>query len=546
MQNKSPSQDLLRTARAVLTATRRLRIPGSARTASRYGFSTGSADSFWVCMLIIAVVGLLPLSGRDAQARHGAPGRTASEQAQRLRADGAAALAEHKLEAARQALDESYERYPASETLYYLGQLALAEGHPIEAQDLMRRFVHELGAGIEPNQKQEASRVLTLAATSPPYGELEVFGSQGALVRVDNRLLGVLPLSQPMLVPSGVHTVQLNLGPRHFAGPVEIRTGRTAQLRFDLQTGVAVVTLPPTILLIQDYGASPAALQDAWARAADQAIRAEQHAVLHPQAALVRAPELTPCIRMHRCQVQLMQRNEVDYTLVLSLLSPIAAAPKNSGANSAENSGGTAAPGGVVLRGELLDSSMGEDLADAVNQPIDPAKPEQAAALVGGLVTRLLKEGRARPRGTLEVQSTPPGSQVLLPRGFAGVTPYERPAWAGPYEVVVQKFGYKPARLTANVEADKKETLQVNLELLPAPPPRRPRWRTVTGAVAIGVGGTLILLSLPSLPSGDTDKLATDAALISLGAVLTVGGVLLLTLPLGKPKPPPTATAPVR
>jgi len=116
---------------------------------------------------------------------------------------------------------------------------------------------------------------------------------------------------------------------------------------------------------------------------------------------------------------------------------------------------------------------------------------------------------------------------------------YEHPIWTGTYEVVVQKTGYKPLTLSAHIEPGNKEARQANLELLPPPPPGRPLWRTVTGAIAVGLGGTMGLLSTSSLFSSDSNQVATGAGVTALGAGLAVGGVLLLTLPSAKPKAPP-------
>lgn len=471
--------------------------------------------------------------------RHGEP--AAVEQAERLRTAGAAALAERKLAVARQALEDSYARLPAPETLYYLGQLALAEAKVLEAQDLMRRFIREAGAAVDPQQQKEAARIALLP--SQPFGELEVLSARNTLVRVDGRLLGVLPLAQPLLVASGAHTVVLELGSRRQESPVEIRTGRTAQLRFDLQTGVAVVTLPPTVLLVQDYGAFPPTVQDVLASAAEQAVRAESHAVLHPRPALVRAPELASCVRTQPCQVQLMQRNEVEYAIALTLLLPVAApAPAPAPAPATGVGPPAAAPpaGGVILHGELLDAVMGQEVALSLNQPIDLSVPAQAVATTTELVTRLLKEGRARPRGTLEISSNPPGASVVLPYGTTGLTPYSHPAWAGSYDVMVQKPGYTPARLRVNILLEQKESQQLTLEPLAGPPPKRPLWRTVTGAVAIGLGGTILLTTTSSLFSSDSSTVAVGASGVTVGSLLVVGGVLLLTLPVKKPAPKPS------
>lgn len=466
-------------------------------------------------------------------------GEAAVEQAERLRTTGAAALGERKLDEARQALEDSYTRLPAPETLYYLGQLALAESKVLEAQDLMRRFVREAGAAADPQQQKEAARIALLP--SQPFGELEILSARNTLVRVDGRLLGVLPLAQPLLVTSGTHTVVLQLGSQRLESPVEIRTGRAAQLRFDLQTGVAVVTLPPTVLLVQDYGAFPPTVQDVLANAAEQAVRAESHAILHPRPALVRAPELASCVRTQPCQVQLMQRNEVEYAIALTLLLPVSA-PAPAPAAGTPTGVGAAPAGGVILHGELLDAAMGQEVALSLNQPIDLSVPAQAAATTTELVARLLKEGRARPRGTLEISSNPPGASVVLPYGTTGLTPYSHPAWAGSYDVMVQKPGYAPARLRVNILPEQKESQQLTLTPLAGPPPKRPLWRTVTGAVAIGLGGTILLTTTSSLFSSDSSTVAVGASGVTVGSLLVVGGVLLLTLPVKKPAPKPSTT----
>lgn len=498
--------------------------------------------------IILGAVGVLVVPEAYAR-RHSGGGNSrpgdpaAAEQAERLRTTGATALSERKLDVARQALEDSYARLPAPETLYYLGQLALAENKVLEAQDLMRRFVREAGAAVDPQQQKEAARIALLP--SQPFGELEILSTRNTLVRVDGRLLGVLPLAQPLLVTSGTHTVVLELGSRRQESPVEIRTGRAAQLRFDLQTGVAVVTLPPTVLLVQDYGAFPQAVQDVLANAAEQAVRAESHAVLHPRPALVRAPELASCVRTQPCQVQLMQRNEVDYTIALSLLLPVSApAPTPAAGTPASGGPSVAVPpaGGVMLHGELLDAAMGQEVALSLNQPIELSVPAQAVATTTELVTRLLKEGRARPRGTLEISSNPSGAAVVLPYGTTGLTPFSHPAWAGSYDVMVQKPGYAPARLRVNILPEQKESQQLTLEPLAGPPPKRPLWRTVTGAVAIALGGTIVLTTTSSLFSSDSSTVAVGASGLTVGSLLVVGGVLLLTLPVKKTVPKPATT----
>lgn len=455
----------------------------------------------------------IPFLADEAWARHegGAKvDRRTREQAEQLRSDGAAALATKDLEAAKQALYQSYQRNPVSETLYFLGLLAAAEGRAIEAQDLLRRFLREAAETVEPAQQKEAQRIL--AQPTPPFGELDIQGERGALVSVDGRLLGVLPLSQPLILAGGVRSVQLGQGTRKLDGPVDIRIGRASQLRFDMRTGVAVVTLPPTVLLVESYQGAPPAVQAALGLAAEQAIRSEQLAVLRAQAALFRAPELAPCLATHACQEQLVQRNELDFALQLLL------APQPDGA-------------GFVLQGQLIDGPTGEAIA-AASSPFELTKPEPPAAAAAALVARLLQDGRSRQRGSLEVLSTPPGAEVVIADRVAGTTPYQRAAFVGPHQITIQKVDYQPARMAVQIEPEKKATVQVLLTPLDTgskSPPKRPLWRTITGAIAIGVGG--LAFGIGALGLFQSQDRAESIAGTVVGGALVAGGVVLLVLP---------------
>jgi hypothetical protein len=429
--------------------------------------------------LLALFVALQALAAPDpAWARRDRVDRRSREQAEKLRDEGAAALMAKDLGTAKTALYESYEKNPLSETLYYLGLFAAAEGKPVEAQDLLRRFLREVGEAVPPEQQKEAARLL--GQPLPPFGELDVQGERGALLSVDGRLLGVLPLSQPLILPPGVHTVALGQGSRKLEGPVDIRVGRTAQLRFDIRTGVAVVTLPSSVLLLEDYRLAPPTTQAAMAQGVEQ-------------------------------------KNEVDYTLHLYLA--------------------TASEGGAItLQGQLIDAATG-DAVVAMSDPIDMRNVQQPPATAASLAARLLQEARTRPRGTLEVLSTPPGAEVVMARGVVGKTPYLRPAFAGTHELTLQLPGYQPARLAVKVEGGKKETVQLllnPLEGVASSGPKRPLWRTVTGWVGVGLGGTVFTIGLIGVVDDHTDGKSIAAMVV--GPLVAGAGVLLLTLPTSRSK----------
>lgn len=445
-----------------------------------------------------------------AWARRDRVDRRSREQAEQLREEGVTALNAKDLPTAKRALYQSYEKNPLSETLYFLGLLAASEGQAVESQDLLRRFLREVGESVDPAQQKEATRLL--AQPLPPFGELDVQGERGALLTVDGRLLGILPLSQPVILPPGLHTVVLGQGARKLEGPVDIRTGRTAQLRFDIRTGVAVVTLPSSVLLLEDYRLAPPATQTAMGQAVEQSVRTAELAILSARAALVRAPELANCLNTRSCQEQLLQKNEVDFAVHLYLAT--------AGEGSA-----------VTLQGQLIDAATG-DAVVAMSDPLDLRSPQQPPATAAALCTKLLQEARTRPRGTLEVLSTPPGAEVVLQRGVVGRTPYLRPAFAGTHEVTVQLPGYQSAHLAVKVEGGKKETVQLLLNPLEGEASsgtKRPLWRTVSGAVGIGLGGTIFTFGVIGLLDDRTDGRAIAATVV--GPLIAGAGIILLTLP---------------
>src|SRR4051794_13075288 len=102
-------------------------------------------NSFWLLWILIVTWEISAPGFAWARRDSNRVDRRTREQAEQLRDSGAEALAAKDLEAAKKALYLSYERHPASETLYYLGLLATAEGQPIAAQDLLRRFLREVG-----------------------------------------------------------------------------------------------------------------------------------------------------------------------------------------------------------------------------------------------------------------------------------------------------------------------------------------------------------------------------------------------------------------
>ncbi|MFO0573110.1 MAG: hypothetical protein U1A78_03860 [Polyangia bacterium] len=155
----------------------------------------------------------------------------AAAEAERLLAEGQAALGAKDLGGARRALEQSLRVAAGPEALFLLGQLAVAEGRLGFAHDLMRRFLHEQSGEPEGPQQKEAQKILQQPAG--PLGEVAVLGARNAVVAVDDRLVGVLPLALPLLLPVGTHRVTVELSGQRVEEQVRVLPGQLAEMRFN-------------------------------------------------------------------------------------------------------------------------------------------------------------------------------------------------------------------------------------------------------------------------------------------------------------------------
>lgn len=194
----------------------------------------------WTLCVALAAGSLIAAEG-PAQARKAHDGASAGRggrkdakavaAAAQLLEQGQAALGAKDLAGARRALEQALRVSPSPEALFHLGRLAVAEGRLGPAQDLMRRFLQDTGGETDGPQQKEAQQVLTQPAG--PLGEVAVLGARGALVLVDDRPVGALPLVLPLLLPMGTHRVTVELGAQRVEEQVRVLPGQLAEMRFD-------------------------------------------------------------------------------------------------------------------------------------------------------------------------------------------------------------------------------------------------------------------------------------------------------------------------
>ena len=565
---------------------RKRRVPGAARAGL---WTAVVSTAVWLAAAERLAAARHHRSGDGGAAQKGAPSDTpAARAAEPLLAQGQAALAAGDYQAAQTALTAAYRKSPGPEILFALGKVAAAQGRGVAARDLLRRYLQESSGDSEsPNQK-EAQQLSEKAIEAS--GEVEVLGARGALVFVDELLVGGLPLPLPLLLPLGSHRVAVVLGEQRVEEQIKTLSGQTAQMRFNQRTAVVVVSLPPAIVLLPE-GSADAAAHKRVAQALQQAAAKEKQAVVTREQAVAQAPKLAGCLDTLSCQLELLSQNEAPYALRVHLRDRCAASP--AAVNGARGEGRAEPPannpcpvntagvrdvrggakgeppgatekaaGSWLLELQLIDSSAGAVAATATPS-CGECTIEQAAAAAAAALGPLLQQAAGRGRGSVELNSQPSAAEVYLAGERVGVTPYRGSRFVGSYPLVLRKEGYSPYQTSLAVAAG--QTASVNAVLLaaaagepepapaelektpspPLPPPRRPLWRLVTGVLLIGGGATVAGFGIGALAiNGECDlegapgncvarynTLVPGALLVGGGALLIAGGIALAAVP---------------
>ncbi|MFO0572760.1 MAG: PEGA domain-containing protein [Polyangia bacterium] len=350
-------------------------------------------------------------------------------------------------------LEQAYARELSPGLLCQLGLVAAEGGQELAAQDLLRRCRRDARPGSLSEELLRRSEAV-LAQKRAPSGELSVLGPRRALLSVDGRLLGALPLSQPLLLGPGPHEVRLRLGGRELRSTVTITAGRGALLRFVGAAGA--VTATPAVGLVVDTGGEPGpgpgeATAQALTGEATRALRAQHLVPLGYYGAL--AQPLDPRCASAACLHTLAQQHGLRH--ILSVRA-------------------TSTGGGFALGVRLFDAQVRDFAADA-ELDCDGCTLEQAGARTFSLVAEALRRGLHRPLGLFEVTSVPPGGEVLLNGLSLGQTPLRHPAFAGEHALTVSKTGFAPYTNEVVVDPGRGAALDAVLHeastpALPGPP----------------------------------------------------------------------------
>lgn len=502
-----------------------------------------------------AALWLGSLMAVPAEARHAGSSKEPQlrRAARELRQKVEAALGRADFALAHKLLDDAYRQSPQPQTLYLLGRLAQAEGRALDAMDLLRRFVAEPGADSE--DLQAVARKL-VALPRPLCGEVVIHGERGAVLTVDDRPVGVLPLPTPLLLSPGPHLLAMSLGTRRQEELYKVMASRTAELRFQFSSDAVVATLQPAVLLLVqptlkviDQG-SPESLSDEEIQALEQAVtRAATEKQLGVQgrtAALSTSPRLSGCLSELRCQLSLAEENQATLLLLLHV----------------EVSHRWRSGRELKLKLEALDTSVTERAAQAV-RTCSGCGLSQAGDETAMLTSQVLTDALTRPRGTIVVRSQPEGAEVVLDGRTLGLTPLRRTVWAGSHSLTLRKEGLLPASREISLSAGQLQTVEQTLlvgsseplrqitivegESERSPSGQRPRWRILAGASSVMAGAVMIGFGLSALAVnsrcvsglGDVttqcmqvyDTTVPGSTLTSIGGAALLTGTMLLVWP---------------
>lgn len=474
------------------------------------------------------------------------------------------ALAAGDVAGAYQSLEQAYRVRPSAEILFWLGRVAEAEKRPVAAQDYMRRFLMEAGTDKDEAAAALRSQAQKLAEQSTEGAtEARIVGPKGGLLLVDGRLAGTLPLPGTLLLAAGAHALAIETRRKRLDGKVQAIAGRGVEVLFDLEASAVLVSQQPQVLVLRVDRGVPAADQARLTTAIREALSKARCSPVPAAEALRSAPELRGCLPEIGCALRLADKNGLDYALRLAIESK----PGPAGPAHPE----------VSISAAVLDVAVGA-VAAQVERKCSDCSSDATAAALREVVGRAVEAGLGRPRGTLLIESEPPGAVVKIDGRLAGLAPLRRDVLAGEHAIDLSAGGQEPASERIHVEPSEKKTLRVRLaaELPEAEPPPaqttppvslrarffypRPRWRLLAGGAAAGAGLVMSAVGIgalslngqcaapavaPMLTCGYLYSTAgVGGGLLAAGLVLTLSGAGLILWPGPVPaEPPPLARA---
>jgi len=389
--------------------------------------------------------------------------------------------------AAKVRIETAYQLSPSPLLLYNLGLWYRRAGQTQVAADLMNRFWATAGPEVTAERRAKAEALINLASTLP-NGLLTLSGPAGALVFVDGRLHGALPLESPLWLTTGPHRVVLETGYRTAQQELTLRSGEERAL---------TLALPDAVLLLSDetvMAQNPALLMVAHRAAEDAGL------VVIPERDRERLVQSAPDYR--DCERSLLCMRRVGK--MLGAQSVIMLERRRQG----------------LWAGRLLDSDDGA-LTSGTSEGCRTCDSDDLAVR---RVIRELAQRRHAPRARPLLDSQPP--VPLLLDGFVlGPAPQRLLLTAGEYRLSARLSLTRSMTGLLRVPQDPSLTLRFSLD------PRRRLTPQMAVGISLLTGGAILLATGMGLWVDATRSplLGKEApprtAGLYAGPILVVGGV---------------------
>lgn len=158
---------------------------------------------WFLCTLLVTCI-TLGLSGA-AHAEDGARVRARDHFKQ-----GVQLFDERRFADALEQFERSFSLFPHYGTLYNMGQVEVALGHPVQAVEAFEKYLAQGGASVPVDQRLQVE--VELKAQQQRIGHIKVaVNPDGTEIRVDGNTVGKAPMVSPVRVAAGHHRVEAML-----------------------------------------------------------------------------------------------------------------------------------------------------------------------------------------------------------------------------------------------------------------------------------------------------------------------------------------------
>ncbi len=424
------------------------------------------------------------------------------------------ALQQNHLTQAQREIELIYQRESTPAVLEVMGQIAEQSGDAVAAADIYRRMLDDQPGLVETHKTQLA----LIEREQDRAAEVAVSGAPGALLRVDGRLVGRVPLARALLLAPGKHRLTHETNGQSASYSVEVSAGFPIGLRFVADSAhVAVETRPPVLLITYNGQARPVPGDLGLARAVCAGLRedGQAHDLAAERLRTIAIQRTGNCLNTDSCLSALARKLGAQGVLVV-----------------------TSKP--TVQLG-YIDARL-EARTDQISVECPGCNAEQQMKRVQSLTQDLVARMISRAYGTLDLHVQPPGAEIFI--GESNVAAHPSAPFsvqAGTATLLLRKKGYLPLRVRAELPID--AVTRLDLSLRPNAVAKR-RQKVAAGkwvlfsAGVLGIAGGVVGLALDGRftrmldspgPNGELEErftsLAQGSVILGLGIAAMGGGV---------------------